>query len=81
MEMSSEKQEFSENNPFKEINPDVVSAIMWEKIHNVEEAAVITKEIVIENKTDIKWLKREYAVQIALTGGVILLLLKFGGII
>jgi len=55
--MELEKQEFSEDNPFKDHNPDGTPAILWEKINGVE-------KIAIENKTDIKWLKKEYAVQI-----------------
>ncbi|GAG93461.1 unnamed protein product [marine sediment metagenome] len=57
MRMSTEKKEFDDCNPFKEHNPNTTPAILWEKIHNVE-------KITIENKTDIKWLRREYAIQI-----------------
>jgi len=57
MELEKEKREFCEDNPFKDHNPDGTPAILWEKINGVE-------KIAIENKTDIKWLKREYVIQI-----------------
>ena len=75
MEMSSEKREYNENNPFTNLNPNDIPAIIWEKIHNVEQVAVETKEVAIENKTDIKWLKREYVIQILLSGLALLLLI------
>ena len=68
--MSSEKREFSEDNPFKEINPNEIPALMWEKIHTVE-------KISVENRTDIKWLKKEYAIQIAFSIGTFLTLIGF----
>jgi len=70
MEMESEKQEFSKDNPFKTMNPATTPAIIWEKINDVE-------KVTIENKTDIKWLKKEYAVQICFTVATFLTLIGF----
>ena len=70
MDSDEQKRELSESNPFKEMNPEVAPAILWEKIHSVE-------KITIENRTDIKWLRREYGVQIAFTIGTFLTLVGF----
>ena len=70
MDSDEREQKLSEGNPFKEMNPEVAPAILWEKIHGVE-------KITIENRTDIKWLKKEYAVQIAFTIGTFLTLVGF----
>lgn len=64
------KGNFSEDNPFKKHNPDATPAILWEKIHNVE-------KITIENKTDIKWLKKEYVIQIGFSIATFLTLIGF----
>ena len=66
--MNSEKKAFSDENPFKRLNPNDVPAVMWEKVHGVE-------MIAIENQTDIKWLKKEYAVQMVFSIATFLTLL------
>ena len=49
-ERKLDEKKFSENNPFKKMNPEVAPAFLWEKINDVE-------VIAIENRTDIKWLR------------------------
>lgn len=60
-----------DENPFKEDkNPEYAFKVIWAKLDSVEKIAV-------ENRTDIKWLKREYSVQLVFTLGMFLTLLVF----
>lgn len=71
----TECQGHREGNPFRESNPEHNFAVLWDKLDMIQDGIGDVKMQVVENKTDIKWLKLSYKGQMVLTGGTFLTIL------